>query len=221
MQGELEQALGRLYGTAVQAAGAGRTDAGVHASGQVVHFDPPRAIPPEGVRAALNSMLVSDVRVLAAWTVPPGFDARRSARSKRYRYRLAWGSPLDPWEGLRTWVLPTSPERSLVGAALALVVGKHDFASFALSGHAGTGRRGTVRIVTSARLAIRGRHASIVIEGEGFLRGMVRRIVGALVEVGRGAQPIDWFTGLLDDPSTRPPAPTAPAHGLTLERVCY
>ncbi len=221
VQGELERALERLYGTAVQAAGAGRTDAGVHATGQVAHFDPPRTIPTEGVRAALNSMLVSDVRVLSASTVPPGFDARRSARGKRYRYRLAWGPPLDPWDELRTFLLPWSPDRALVGAALALVVGEHDFASFALSGHAGTGRRGTVRIVTSARLAVRGRHASIVIEGEGFLRGMVRRIVGALLEVGRCAQPTEWFTALLDDPSTRPPAPTAPAHGLTLERVLY
>jgi len=221
VQGELERALERLYGSPVRTTGAGRTDAGVHAAGQVVHFDPPRGIPPAGVQAALNSMLAADARVVAAWTAPPGFDARRSARGKRYRYRLAWGPPLDPWEGQRTWLLPAPPGVEALSAGGELLVGEHDFAAFALSGHAGTGRRGTVRCVSSLRVVARGRRAAIVVEGDGFLRGMVRRFAGALVEVGRGGQPIEWLDALLRDPRTRPPAPTAPAHGLTLERVFY
>jgi tRNA pseudouridine38-40 synthase len=104
---------------------------------------------------------------------------------------------------------------------LLQVLGEHDFAAFALSGHAGHGRRGTVRTVTAARLRGRGRRLDIVLEGDGFLRGMVRRIVGALIEVGRGTQPPTWFAALVREPITRPPAPTAPAHGLTLERVFY
>jgi len=221
VQGELERALERLYGSPVRTTGAGRTDAGVHAAGQIAHFDPPRGIPPEGVQAALNSMLAGDARVVAAWLAPPVFDARRSARGKRYRYRLAWGPPLDPWEGLRTWLLPTRPDVGALSTGGEYLVGEHDFAAFALSGHAGTGPRGTVRRVSSLRVVVRGRRAAIVITGDGFLRGMVRRFVGALVEVGRGGQPIEWLGALLRGPHTRPPAPTAPAHGLTLEKVLY
>lgn len=221
VQGELERALQRLYGVEVRAAGAGRTDAGVHAAGQVAHFDAPRDIPAAGVREALNAILAPDLRVLAARPVPSSFDARRSARGKCYRYRLAWGPPLDPWSGLRTWLLPARPDIAALAAALSLLVGEHDFAAFARTGHAGTGRRGTVRRVAAARLARRGRRLAIVVTGDGFLRGMVRRIAGALVEIGRGAQPVGYFAALLDDPSTRPPAPTAPAHGLTLEKVLY
>ncbi len=221
VQGELEGALERLYRTPVRVVGAGRTDAGVHAAGQVAHFDAPLAIPPGGVARALNALLADDLRVLRAWSVAPGFDARRSARVKRYRYRLAWGAPLDPWEALRTWQLPAPPELGPVGSALARLAGEHDFAAFAISGHAGTGRRGTVRALSIARFARRGRRLGLVFEGDGFLRGMVRRMVGSLVEIGRGARDVAWLEALLRDPSTVPPAPTAPAHGLTLERVVY
>lgn len=221
VQGELERALARLYGTAVELTGAGRTDAGVHAAGQIAHLDPPLVIPASGVLAALNTMLPPDVRVLAARPVEPDFHARASARGKRYRYRLAWGRPLPPWDALRTWLLPAPPELSEMAEALALVTGEHDFAAFALSGHSGTGKRGTHRTIATARLTARRRRAAITLEGDGFLRGMVRRITGALVEVGRGAAPPDWVASLLADPATRPPAPTAPPHGLTLERVLY
>jgi tRNA pseudouridine38-40 synthase len=221
VQGDLEDALERLYRAPVTLRGAGRTDAGVHAAGQVAHFDPPFAIAPGGVRSALNGLLRDDVRVLAVHAAPPGFDARRSARAKRYRYRLAWGAPLEPWDALRCWHLPERPDSASMRRALAAVVGTRDFAAFASSGHSGTGARGTERTVYSALLLRRGRHAAVVLEGDGFLRGMARRIVGALVEVGRGAQPPSWFASLLRDPRTTPPAPTAPAHGLTLERVIY
>jgi len=221
VQGDLEEALGRLYRAPVAVRGAGRTDAGVHAAGQVAHFDPPFAIASNGVRSALNGLLRDDVRVLAVYPAPRGFDARRSARAKRYRYRLAWGDPLDPWEALRCWQLPSRPDLARMRRALAGIVGRRDFAAFASSGHSGTGERGTERTISSARLIVRGRHAAVVLEGDGFLRGMARRIVGALLEVGRGAQPPAWFARLLRDPRTGPPAPTAPAHGLTLERVFY
>jgi tRNA pseudouridine38-40 synthase len=221
VQGDLEDALERVYRVPVALRGAGRTDAGVHAAGQVAHLDPPFAIPPAGLRAALNRLLADDLRVVAARRAPPGFDARRSARAKRYRYRLAWGDPLDPWEALRCWQLPARPDLARMRRALAATVGTRDFAAFASSGHSGTGARGTERTIFAARLAVRGRHAAVVLDGDGFLRGMARRIVGALVEVGRGAQPAAWFAALVRDPRTAPPAPTAPAHGLTLERVVY
>ncbi|HVN76359.1 MAG TPA: tRNA pseudouridine(38-40) synthase TruA [Thermoanaerobaculaceae bacterium] len=221
VQAALEAALAKLYGGPVPAVGAGRTDAGVHATGQVAHFDPPLVVPLRGIARALNAALPPEVRVLRARRVPPTFHARRSARGKRYRYRLACGPTLPPWEALRRAHVPHSLDAARMAAALPAVVGEHDFAAFALSGHAGRGRRGTSRIVTAASLRTRGRRFDIVLEGDGFLRGMVRRIAGALVEIGRGAREAQWLADLLLDSATRPPAPTAPAHGLTLERVFY
>lgn len=221
VQGELEAALGRLYGHPVATTGAGRTDSGVHALGQVVHLDVPRRIPPQGVQAALNALLPEDVRILSARRVPAFFHARASASAKRYRYRLAWGRPLPPWEAQRSWLLPRKPDLAAARRCLGLVRGTHDFGAFALSGHSGHGRRGTTRTITVAELRPRGRRAAVVLEGDGFLRGMVRRIVGALWEVGRGAQPEAWFAELLAGRPAEPPAPTAPPHGLTLEKVSY
>lgn len=220
-QGVLEEALSRLYGQVVLATGAGRTDAGVHAAGQVAHVEVPGHIPPNGVRAALNTFLPPDLRVLAVRAVPPDFHARASARGKRYRYRLAWGAPLPPWEAQRCWLLASRPNIAVAQACLLAVLGTHDFAAFALSGHSGHGARGTTRTLWRAELAARGRHLRVTLEGDGFLRGMARRIVGAMVEVGRGARPQAWFEALVNRGGGDPPAPTAPAHGLTLESVQY
>jgi len=220
VQGELEKATAALCGGPVRVVCAGRTDSGVHATGQVCHLDTPVPIPPANVAAALNPLLPPDIRVMRAWRASPSFHARRAALGKRYRYRLAWG-PVEPWVTQRCWVLPHPPRVEDMSEALACLPGEHDFAAFALSGHAGTGARGTTRTIFTARLVHRGRRLSVVLEGDGFLRGMARRIVGALVEVGRGAHPPAWFAELLGSPTTRPPAPTAPAHGLTLERVLY
>jgi tRNA pseudouridine38-40 synthase len=221
VQGVLEAALTTLYGQPVQVVGAGRTDAGVHAAGQVAHFDAPLPIPPAGVVRALAGLLPPEVRVMRAWTVGASFHARRAALAKRYRYRIAWRQSLPPWEALRRWAVPHKLDPAAMRACLIALVGEQDFAAFAISGHSGRGARGTVRTITMARLVCRGRRGDVVLVGDGFLRGMARRIVGALVEVGRGAQPPEWINALLTDPRTRPPAPTAPAHGLTLEHVLY
>lgn len=221
VQGELEAALARVYGQPITTHGAGRTDAGVHAAGQVAHADVPVHIPPSGLQAALNSLLADDLRVLAVRRVGEGFHARASATGKRYRYRIAWGAPLPPWEAQRRWLLPGRPNLVAMTDGLGAIRGTHDFAAFALSGHSGLGRRGTVRTVTRAELRRYGRKADLVIEGDGFLRGMVRRLAGALWELGRGAQDREWLEGLVWGSASRPPAPTAPAHGLTLEKVLY
>lgn len=221
VQGELEKALARLYGRAVPVVGAGRTDAGVHADAQVAHLDPPLAVPPTGVLAALNGFLPPDVRVLRVEEVRPGFHARRSAAGKRYRYRLAWGPILPPWEGLRRLWLPRPPDLPAVATALRLLPGEHDFARFALSGHMGRGRRGTVRTLYLATMTRRTFAADLVFEGDGFLRGMVRRLVGALLEVAFGRRDQGWLEALLGGKTDPPPAPTAPPHGLSLERVYY
>lgn len=221
VQGELEQALLRLYKRPVPTVGAGRTDAGVHAAGQVVHFDAPLAIPPSGVLAALNAFLPPEVRVLEAAAVAPSFHARWQAVGKRYCYRLAWGPVPPPWEALRRLWIPTAPNLELLSQVLALTTGAHDFRHFALAGHAGRGARGTVRTVYLAAIRRRPHGADLLFEGDGFLRGMVRRLVGAALEVATGRENLDWFLALLSGIPPAKVAPTAPALGLTLERVFY
>jgi tRNA pseudouridine38-40 synthase len=221
VQGELERALARLYGEPIRAVGAGRTDSGVHAAGQVAHFDTPCRIPPAGVRAALNTMLPDDLRVLQVWVPAAGFHARHDAVGKRYRYQLAWGRVLTPWEGQRSWCVPQALTAATMVRAAQALVGTYDFAAFACSGHTGTGRRGTTRTLHRVAVCGRGRRLAIIVEGDAFLRAMVRRLAGALVEVGTGAQPPGWIGALIANPATLPPAPTAPACGLTLEKVFY
>lgn len=221
MQGELERALARLYGEPVTAIGAGRTDSGVHAAGQVAHFDAPRDLPRHGLRAALNSLLSGDLRVLGVRRVNANFHARHDAILKVYRYRVAWGAPLAPWEAYRRVLLPGPLELGAMRAAARLLVGTHDFAHFARAGHTGTGRRGTTRTLHEVRLLPRGRRLDLVLAADGFLRGMARRLAGALLEIGRGAHSVQWIELLLAGGDARPPAPTAPAAGLTLERVAY
>lgn len=221
VQEAVESALERLYRTRVSITGAGRTDAGVHAAGQIVHFDAPLQIPPHGVLAALNTLLPDDIRVIRVKGVAKRFDARRDAVLKHYCYRIAWGSVLPPWEAQRVWTLASAPRVEAMVEAAKRFEGVHDFRSFALAGHAGLGMRGTVRRIGTARMSVRGRRASIHVIGDGFLRGMVRRIAGSTVEVGRGTHDVDWIDRLLRDANVSPPAPTAPAHGLTLEHVRY
>lgn len=221
VQGELEKALARLYQGSVKTVAAGRTDAGVHADGQVVHFDATYSIPPRGVQAALNSLLPGEIRVLKAKQVNPSFHARRSALGKRYRYRLAWGPPLPPWPALRRWWVPYHPDLEEMTKGLALCRGLHDFRRFALTGHGGHGKRGTVRRLFWTQLRYRSHQADLLFEGDGFLRGMVRRLVGALLEVAAGRRPRDWIVALLSGEATMHEPPTAPASGLTLEHVFY
>lgn len=221
VQGELEKALAHLYRQPVPTVGAGRTDAGVHADAQEAHFDPPLAIPPAGVLQALNGLLPWDIRILRVTPVFSSFHARHSAVGKRYRYRLAWGKVLPPWEGLRRLWLPHAPNPEVLAAALRLFLGEHDFVSFSLSGHSGHGKRGTVRTIFIASVTFTKGKADIVLEGDGFLRGMARRLVGATLEVARGRQDLSWLKALLTGERALPPAPTAPSYGLSLEQVFY
>lgn len=221
VQGELEKALALLFKSPVRVVGASRTDAGVHALGQVAHLDAPLPIPPQGVHKALNALLPQDVRILQVRAVSQQFHARRKAVGKRYCYRLAWGRILPPWEGLRRLWLRQRPNLELLHQALACCQGSHDFSQFALVGHVGRGARGTQRRLFLAGLRARPWEADLIFEGDGFLRGMVRRLVGAALEVALGRQSLGWLHQLLEAKPTTPVAPTAPASGLTLERVFY
>lgn len=213
VQATLEAALARMHRIVVRVHSASRTDAGVHADGQVAHFDLPEGapvVPPEGLRRGLNAILPWDVRVLDATEAPSGWHARFDALGKRYVYRLRRGEHLPPFEGLREALAPPRLDPAAMGAAAERLVGRRDFAGFGL---AGAPRKTTVRSLVRLGVEECGPLVVVTAVGNGFLRGMVRRLVGTLLEAGLGRlDPEDAF---------RRPGPTAPARGLTLEKVFY
>ncbi len=213
VQSTLEEALGRMHRVPIRVHAASRTDAGVHAEGQVLHFDLPAGaphVPTEGLRRGLNAVLPWDLRVLSAAEAPVRWHARFDALGKRYVYRLRRGDFLPPFEGLReTLASPRLDVRAMRTAADRLV-GRRDFAAFGL---AGAPRKTTVRCLVRLDVSEEGALLLVTAVGNGFLRGMVRRLVGTLLEAGLGR--LDPLEAL------ERPGPTAPAAGLTLEKVFY
>jgi tRNA pseudouridine38-40 synthase len=213
VQGEVEASLAKLYGAPIRIHGAGRTDSGVHADGQVAHFDVPKAAPKissNGIQRGLNSTLAEDVRVLAAVEVPESFHARFSAVGKIYVYRLRRGQFLHPFHGLVEALASEPLDVAAMRAAAALLVGRRDFASFSITG---SDPGSTVRNLVELEVEEQGSLLVITARGDGFLRGMVRRLVGTLRDAGRGrTDPKDVLER---------PGPTAEARGLTLLRVHY
>jgi tRNA pseudouridine38-40 synthase len=219
VQGELEAALERMTGGVGSAVvGAGRTDAGVHAAGQVAHVDLPVDIPAAGLLKGLNGTLPRSIRVRSATRMPPTFHARKSALGKLYVYRAGWSQPGLPWLGLRTAVVAKISDEAAMRRAAALLVGLRDVASFTVP-DAVTGS--TERRLYRASIHRRRNGFEFSFVGDGFLRYQVRRMVGALLAVGRGRLDAGSFRRLLEQPSPGAPLDTAPARGLTLEKVYY
>lgn len=218
VQGLIASACARVLGDAVKVTGASRTDAGVHALGQVASLRTAAGIEPPLLGRALNALLPTSIRVLDARAAAPAFDARRSARGKRYAYLIDRGAVADPFHRRYAWHIPWALDVPAMREALRLVRGKHDFSAFCAA--AGRGRTPTCT-VRSTRVACRGPWLVILISADSFLHHMVRNIVGSLVEVGRGAAPPAWIGELLVGRDRRRAGPTAPAHGLALVRVLY
>jgi tRNA pseudouridine38-40 synthase len=218
IQQTLEEALGLLTGERVAVIGAGRTDAGVHARGQVASFRLERDFPLSGLVHGTNHHLPADVRVLAAAAAPEPFHARRSALAKEYRYRLWRGRTAPPDRA--PFVVETEAGVALdrLAASARLLVGAHDFAPFSVTGGAAGP---TVRRIFAATWQEEGPELVFRVTGEGFLRGMVRRLVGTQLEVARGRRALDELAALLADPAAGSAGPSAPARGLSLERVDY
>jgi tRNA pseudouridine38-40 synthase len=220
IQGLLEDALARFEGGPVTAHGAGRTDAGVHALGQVASATVSFTHPPDTLVRALNAQLPEDVRVLEVAEAPAEFHARFSARSKTYRYQIRAGTTGDPFTRAFVWQLAEPLDVAAMRPAAARLVGTHDFAAFQ---SAGTETSTTVRTIFRSDLRGPDGLAPLVFEisGDGFLRHMVRAIVGTLVEIGRGWRPAGSMAQLLDGGTRAQAGATAPPHGLFLVRVDY
>jgi tRNA pseudouridine38-40 synthase len=219
IQGLLEEALSAIDGGEVVVTGAGRTDAGVHASGQVASASLKRAIAPDALRRAINAHLPPAVRVLAAATVSETFHPRFHARAKTYRYRIWNAEVLSPFERHFAWHVPAPIlNLELMAAAAARFIGRRDFAAMQA---AGSGIHRTDRTVLTSRIARGPDPALLVYEitGNGFLRHMVRNIVGTLMEVGRGRRPATWVDEVLASKDRARGGPTAPAEGLFLAGV--
>ena len=224
IQGRIEAAVGRLYrrpdGDRVPVVGAGRTDAGVHANGQVAHFDAPFAIPPAGIQAALNGFLPEAIRVLEARAAAPRFHARFDAVAKTYRYHLLTQSIASPLSARYAWPVGTGLSRTAIEEAAGAFIGRHDFRAF-FTAPPGEAPGSPVRTVLTARLLAREDTLVFEVSADGFLRYMVRRMVGTLAAVGRGQLPASRVAELLRDPETPGPRFRAPAQGLRLHEVRY
>lgn len=218
VQGELEAGLERVLSEEVTVAGAGRTDARVHAIGQVATFDTSRPIPVENVAGALNSTLPMDVAVVSAEEVELSFHPRRDARGKQYCYRILNRKLPSPFINRYAWQVREPLDEARMQAAAEILVGEHDFAAFCASGSA---VKTTMRKLHRVDVSREGDTVEVRIEGNGFLYMMVRIIVGTLVEVGAGRMPAERVAEILAGCDRRAAARTAPPQGLTLIEVSY
>ena len=213
VQGVLEDALRRLgNGTARRVDGAGRTDAGVHASGQVIAFSYEGRLTTAELERALDTLLPPDVTIRGVRRAPTGFNPRRAARYREYRYTI-WNGPRSPLHERTALGVRVPLDTAAMARAGSVLEGRHDFSSF------GAADRNPVRTVHSVRVRKSGSLVTIDVRADAFLRGMVRRIAAVLLEVGRGKMD---ETGVRAALAARVPAldgATAPAHGLSLRRV--
>lgn len=218
VQEVLETALGGLLGGPVRVDGSSRTDAGVHARGQVASLHLERPFAERGLVHGTNHHLPEDVRVLAAQRMPPGFHARKHALGKTYSFRLSRAAVLSPLDAPYLVRIPREVEVGPMAAAAERLIERHDFTAFALAG----GSHGQpFRTITAAAWEERGEELLFRVTGDGFLRGMVRALVGTLIEVGIGRRSPEEFATLLAGAPRDSAGPTAPAHGLVLEEVFY
>ena len=217
IQGKLETALSRILGEAVEVSGSGRTDAGVHAKGQVANFHCESAMGCDQILAQLRQYLPEDIGILDCREVAPRFHARLNAREKTYCYRI-WNSDAPcVFERRYVWALPERLDLSAMEEAAALLVGEHDFSAFCGNPKM---KKSTVRRISSIGITRYGEEIQIAFTGDGFLYNMVRILVGTLVEVGRGQRTPRSVQQLFGAKRSEAGF-LAPAQGLCLEEVFY
>ncbi len=218
IQGELETALGKLLSEEVRVTGAGRTDAGVHALGQVASFSTGRELPLRAFVAGASGLLPKDIAVVEAEEREAGFDARRSAQGKIYRYRILNRRALSPLWRRYAWQIFQPLDLAAMRAAAQPLLGRHDFSAFRA---ANCQAAHPVREVRRLELRGEGELLTLEIEATAFLKHMVRNIVGTLVEAGLGKRSPDSIAQLLASKDRTLAGATAPAHGLCLVKVFY
>jgi tRNA pseudouridine38-40 synthase len=226
IQGELRDAIARITGETVLPQGSGRTDAGVHALGQVASFPLAAPIPAANLVRALNRALPAAIRVLTAERMPDDFHARHSARSKMYEYRIFRGEICPPWQARYVFAMPAPLDIDAMQKAAARVCGEHDFTSFTAtdpdreqeeSGMAAD----NVRRLSLSEWQQQGDLLIYRVQGNGFLHHMVRNLAGTFLEAGRGNVTEGQITSILEARSRAQAGPTAPARGLFLVGVDY
>jgi tRNA pseudouridine38-40 synthase len=218
VQETLQRAIERIVNEPVKLYAGARTDSGVHAEGQVVNFHSETGIDLKALERAVNSIMPTDIRVTRAYLVPDDFHSRYSAKSKIYVYSILNTLHNSPFYGRYSWHIPYKLDLGSMRAAVGLVVGTHDFSSFKKKDEM---YRSTVREVLRAGVKKRGDFVYVLLEGTGFLRYMVRNIVGTLVLAGRGKLTGEGFREILDACDRQKAGPTAPAKGLLLKKIIY
>jgi len=216
VEAALREAIHSLTGESPVLTAAGRTDAGVHALGQVVNFRLEREFPIEQLPGALNGRLAQDIAVRRAEAVDESFNARYSARARLYAYRIRQALPRGAYQRQYAWGVHDTLDVTAMQAAGDRLAGKHDFRAFGRSPRPGGH---TIRHVHEVKVSGAGEWVTIAVAADAFLYGMVRRIAGALVDVGRRRQPIEWIDSLLNGSTTG--LRLAPPQGLVQVAVEY
>ncbi len=219
VQGVIEEKLALITGEAVYLIGSGRTDSGVHAFGQVANFKTKNQLNVHSIQRALNSLLPPDIVIQRAEEVEEGFHARKQSKSKVYEYRILNRNLRSAFHHKYAWHLPQNLDLEEMREAARILIGEHDFSSFR---SVGSPTRTAIRRVIRAEWK-KGREGLIrfEIEANGFLKQMVRALVGTLVEVGKGKIDSEEFHKILESKDRKMAGPTAPAHGLFLKEVKY
>ncbi len=218
IQGVLESRLGALLRERVRIAGAGRTDAGVHALGQVANLMTASRIPPEGLRRGVNARLPEEIRVLEVAEAPGSFHARSDARLKEYRYRIARGEVVSPFVAPFALPLRGPLDVEAMRSAARTFLGRHDFTSFC---PAACRVEGKERTIVLSEVVEEDGVVEYRVRAEGFLQHMVRTMVGTLLWVGRGLRPPEAIGTILEVRDRTRAGPCAAARGLVLQRVFY
>lgn len=221
IQGTLESVIGEIEGRPVHVAGSGRTDAGVHALAQVAAFSIENPIPVSNLRKAMNRLLPASIRVLSTAEAAPDFHPRFQAVAKTYEYRIARAEVCPPWEWRYVYHHPYPLALDRMLACAPAFEGEHDFSAFAASDDRDDEGKTKVRTIFSSRLESQPDRLLYRVRGSGFLKHMVRNIVGSLLEAGRGNLDESRLRALLAPGCARKAGPTAPAKGLFLVSVEY
>jgi tRNA pseudouridine38-40 synthase len=221
IQGALESVVAEIEGRPVHVAGSGRTDAGVHALAQVAAFSIENPIPLQNLRKAMNRLLPASIRVLSATEAAPDFHPRFQALAKTYEYRIVRAEVCPPWEWRYVYHHPYPLDLDSMQSCAPPLEGEHDFGAFAASDDRDNEGKTKVRTIFSSRLEARPDRLIYRVRGSGFLKHMVRNIVGSLLEAGRGNLDESGLRALLIPDCPRKAGPTVPAKGLFLVDVEY